>query len=224
MRHWQAAAVLLLFCFEQAISVRELLNSGTELDKRGAQNTGPKPRTLAFDPAATAQLDSAFVRDLTGENSTDNTYSKQLTLNLTSPAGTNVSRRTVAEVNREAPLLTVPLRGNRTISTRPHLSIQNPGLAKGRISDDKPVHSMQDLSLLGGSGANLDLLVGVRVATPGWGSGFNFCIGMFLQVPQRTATVCLHSEVHVSTSALLTTNNCLHPGVSYKRYMQLHFD
>jgi hypothetical protein len=178
MRDWQAAVVLLLACYGTATASRELQVPEIELEKRGTHNAGTIQRTFAFDPAATAQLDEGFVRDLTGENSTDFTSSKKLTFNLTSPAGTNLSRRTVAEVNREAPLLTVPLRGNNTLSTKPHLSVQNPGIKIGRAPDDKLVHSMQDLSILpGGSGATLDLLVGVRIATPGWGSGFNFCIG-----------------------------------------------
>eukprot|EP00884_Botryococcus_braunii_P016907 jgi/Botrbrau1/38/Bobra.0022s0033.1 len=177
MRHWQAAAVLLLACCGTATASRDLLVPAVNLEKRGTQNLGTIQGALAFDPAATAQLDEGFVRDLTGENSTDDTSYKQLALNLTSPAGTNVSRRTVAEVNREAPLLTVPLRGNKTLSTKPHLSLHNPGIGIRRDPNDKLVHSMQDLSILpGGSGANLDLLVGVRIATPAWGSGFNFCV------------------------------------------------
>lgn len=178
MRHWQAAGVLLLAFLGGTAGSRRSQLSETELEQRAAGGGAVNQRASTFDPAATAQLDSAFLKDLTGENSTAANANKSFALNLTSPAGANLTRKTVSEVNHDAPVLRIPLSGNRTLSTKPRLSVQNSGFRKPPALDDKPVHSMQDRFISGGTyGAFLDLLVGVRIATPGWGSGFNFCIG-----------------------------------------------
>lgn len=183
MRHCQAAGLLLLAFLGAASGLRRLQLSEAGLQQSAAESGGVPQRASTFDPAATAQLDSAFVQDLTGENSTDAGATKSFALNVTSPAGANLTRRTVSEVNHDAPVFRIPLKGNRTLSTKPRLSVQNSGFRKNPTLDDKPVHSMQDRVVFGASyGAFLDLLVGVRIATPGWGSGFNFCIGNELTV------------------------------------------
>jgi hypothetical protein len=185
MRNWQAAVLSLLAWTGTAHCSRHTLSALPLQEQIAAKEAGVTPRSTAFDPAATATLDPSFVTQLTGENDTQASASRKVELNMTSPGGKNLTRRTAAQVNKDAPVYKLPLRGNRTVAAKPHLTVNNPGALGGRGADDKPVHSFQnviDPSVLasnggGGGGEVIELLVGVRVATPGWGSGFNFCVG-----------------------------------------------
>lgn len=164
------AALLLALAFAASAAGRELLQAA------------------ASSPAAQLHPATSGASTQTGDASTgDVTLQPQAT-----------QRRTLAEVNAAAPTYTDP---SSQVSIRPVASSQvvgqdtvtatNPQLAaKPQVAAAKPtsqrrgVVDPQDVAGadplaqgVGVSGTYLSFQVGARVATPLFGTGFNFCIG-----------------------------------------------
>ena len=140
-------------------------------------------------------------------------------------------RRTLEEVNANAPTYTDP---SSQVSIRPVASSQvvgqdtvtatNPALAgKPQVAAAKPksqhigVVNPQDVAVsadpltsgVGVSGTYISFQTGARVATPLFGTGFNFCIGtppaacLYIQLGCRLPQKLLYLRRHASLTSIL---------------------
>eukprot|EP00884_Botryococcus_braunii_P007486 jgi/Botrbrau1/16739/Bobra.0271s0004.1 len=190
MRHWHLLH-LSVFIFVSAVAARnralkEFENSGV------SDSTFFEP----FDAASTAQLDSAFLSELDGATGHD-TAVTHVALNFSqspTPSPAHVLRRSLAEVNQEAPVYKMPT-SNGTVLGKPvasqRLSVSprssvgiKDGQDRGNREKSGKVHSFQvtntQIPVFGVGGTTLEYLMGIRISLPFFGSGFNLCIDRFV--------------------------------------------
>jgi hypothetical protein len=160
------------------------------------------------------RLDPAVYKSLTGTGDPNQLSEFQPDNNTVTLSNLPSSKKTVKQVNAEAPVYTIP-HGDGSYQARPHLTqvshgkngatakdgfVQsmsvdpkkpkapkpltgsgvNPKLLEGEAEKGKVSSNAVDpdtVVINGRTGFFLNLLAGVRVATPFFGSGFNFCIG-----------------------------------------------
>jgi hypothetical protein len=116
MRHRHALRLPLVVLLAAAVSAkRQLLSSEVPADLLPSWvASGPKHE---FDPASTAQLDSDFLTQLTGTN--ESSPNQPLSFaSAPAPLAGPLSKKTLDEVNRNAPVYKIPTR-NGTVRGTP---------------------------------------------------------------------------------------------------------